>query len=112
HEYLDWSSDGLRASMAKAMGKPDWRRGRSDVPGGRDVAKELVETFYAGQRSSEKFSGCHTYADFRELLDQEKDVNAVKIMTPDHLHATISIAAMKSGKHVMMHKPVANRLHE
>ena len=112
HEYLDWSSDGLRASIAKAMGEPDWRRGRSGVPGGRDVAKELIETFYARERSSEKFSGCRSYADFRELLDQEKDINAVKIMTPDHLHATISIAAMKKGKHVLMHKPLANRLQE
>jgi predicted dehydrogenase len=33
-------------------------------------------------------------------------------MTPDHLHATIAIAAMKKGKHVMMHKPIANRLEE
>ncbi|HEY1341988.1 MAG TPA: Gfo/Idh/MocA family oxidoreductase, partial [Bryobacteraceae bacterium] len=51
-------------------------------------------------------------ADFRELLEKEKDLDAVKIMTPDHLHATISIAAMKRGKHVMMHKPIANRLSE
>ena len=112
HDYLDWSSDGLRASIAQAMGQPDWRRGASGVPGGRDVAKELIETFYAKQRSADQFHGCRTYADFRELLDREKDVNAVKIMTPDHLHATISIAAMKRGKHVLMHKPLSNRLHE
>jgi len=112
HEYLDWSRDGLRASIAKAMGKPDWRRGISGVPGGREVAKELIETFYARQRSSEKFGGCRAYSDFRELLEQEKDINAVKIMTPDHLHATISMAAMKKGKHVLMHKPLANRLQE
>ncbi len=112
HHYLDWSSDGLRASIAKAMGKPDWRRGMRGVPGGREVAKELIETVYASQRSSEKFNGCRAYADFRELLDQDTDINAVKIMTPDHLHATISIAAMKKGKHVLMHKPLANRLQE
>src|ERR1039458_8658570 len=33
-------------------------------------------------------------------------------MTPDHLHATIAIAAMKKGKHVMLHKPLANRMNE
>ena len=33
-------------------------------------------------------------------------------MTPDHLHGVISIAAMKKGKHVIVHKPIANRLNE
>jgi hypothetical protein len=45
-------------------------------------------------------------------LDKEKEVDAVKIMTPDHLHSVISIACMKRGKHVIMHKPIANRLQE
>ena len=112
HDYVDWSKDGLRATIAEALGKPDWRRGAPGIPGGRDVAKEVIETYYASQRRSDKFNGCAAYADFRELLEKEKDVNAVKIMTPDHLHATIAIAAMKQGKHVMMHKPIANRLQE
>ena len=112
HDYVDWSKDGLRADLARALGKPDWRRGAPGIPGGREVGREFVETFYAGQRRSDKFSGCAAYADFRELLEKEKDVNAVKVMTPDHLHATIAIAAMKKGKHVMVHKPLANRLRE
>ena len=112
HDYVDWSRDGMRSAIGGAMGKPDWRRGAPGIPGGRDVAKELIETCHANQRAAEKFKGCATYADFRELLEKEKDVNAVKIMTPDHLHATISIAAMKKGKHVLMHKPLANRLQE
>ena len=82
------------------------------IPGGRDVAKDIVETYYDSKRGTDKFRGCSGYADFRELLDKEKDVNAVKIMTPDHLHGVISIAAMKKGKHVIMHKPIANRLQE
>ena len=112
YDYVDWSRDGLRADLAQALGKPDWKRGAPGIPGGRDVLKEVVETYYASKRGSEKFNGCAAYTDFRELLEKEKDVNAVKIMTPDHLHATIAIAAMKQGKHVMMHKPIANRLLE
>lgn len=112
HEYVDWSRDGLRADLARVMGKPDWRRNAPGIPGGREVAKEFVETVYARERAAEKFKGCTAYADFRELLEKEKDVNAVKIMTPDHLHATIAVAAMNRGKHVIVHKPLANRLHE
>ena len=33
-------------------------------------------------------------------------------MTPDHLHATISIAAMRKGKHVLVHKPLSNKVAE
>lgn len=118
YNYVDWSADGLRSAIAQAIGKPDWKRNAGGIPGGRDVAKEIVETYYARPRtlaaaqSKSRFKGCATYADFRELLAKEKDIDAVKIMTPDHLHATIAVAAMKHGKHVLVHKPLANRLHE
>jgi hypothetical protein len=112
HDYVDFSRDGLRSAISVALGNPDWRRNAPGIPGGREVARELVETSYARQRGSEKFKGCAVHADFRELLENEKDVNAVKVMTPDHLHAAVAIAAMNKGKHVLMHKPIANRLHE
>lgn len=112
YDYVDFSRDGLRSAIAAALGKPDWRRNAPGIPGGREVAREIIETLYAKQRGSEHFKGCATYADFRELLEKEKDVAGVKIMTPDHLHATIAIAAMRKGKHVLMHKPLANRLTE
>ncbi len=109
--YVDWSRNGLRQEIAQALGKPNWRQGGA-IPGGRDVAKEIVETYYAGKRASDQFKGCASYVDFRELLEKEKGIDAVKVMTPDHLHATVAIAAMKKGKHVMMHKPLANRVQE
>ena len=55
---------------------------------------------------------CSSYEDYRELLVKETDVDVVKIMTPDHHHAYLAIAAMKQGKHVVTHKPIANRMSE
>lgn len=112
YNYVDFSRDGLRSAIADALGDKDWKRNAPGIPGGRDVAKEIVEAIYARQQGRGSFKGCNTYADFRELLAREKDVNAVKIMTPDHLHATVAIAAMRQGKHTLMHKPLANRLLE
>ncbi|MDD4869253.1 MAG: Gfo/Idh/MocA family oxidoreductase [Kiritimatiellae bacterium] len=111
-DYVDWSKNGLRKSIAAAIGKPEWRADTQGIPGGRDVGGEMVDLYYANKAGSDKYKGCTRYADFRELLEKEKSLDAVKIMTPDHLHATIAIAAMKAGKHVLMHKPLANRVKE
>jgi predicted dehydrogenase len=111
-DYVDWSKHGLRDDIRRALEKPSWKEGIKGIPGGRDVAREVVETYYAGKRAEDRFRGCAAYADFRELLATEKDVDAVKVITPDHLHATIAIAAMKQGKRVLMHKPLANRVRE
>jgi len=111
--YRDWSANGIVNSVRRALQKPDWWSGSEGViPGGRDCAKDIIDRFYANQRGSEKFRACTAYADYRELLEKEKDVNAVKIMTPDHLHGVISIACMKRGKRTIIHKPLANRLNE
>jgi hypothetical protein len=111
-DYVEWSKGSIRGTIRKYLGKPSWRANDDGCPGGREVGREIIDTWYANQRGAEKYKGCACYADFRELLEKEKDVDAVKIMTPDHLHATISIAAMKKRKHVLMHKPIANRLKE
>jgi hypothetical protein len=46
-----------------------------------------VDTCYAKWRDTPPSRGCATYVDFRELLEKEKDVTAVKVMTPDHARA-------------------------
>jgi hypothetical protein len=111
--YGDWNKDGLLNSMRRAVGKNDWQPvPAGTIPGGRDVGKAFVDAYYANQRAADNYRGVSAYADFRELLEKEKDLDAVKIMTPDHLHGVISIAAMRRKKHVIMHKPIANRLTE
>ena len=111
-DYIDWSQGGIRNTIRKLLGNPTWRENDEGCPGGREVGQEVINAYYAKQRGVDRFQACAGYADFRELLEKEKDIDAVKIMTPDHLHATISIAAMRKGKHVIMHKPLANRLYE
>lgn len=104
--YRDWSRNGLLQSLRGGLNKPDWRAGTDNViPGGLTVGKNMVDTFYGNQ-------DCTGFADFREMLEKQKDLDAVKIMTPDHLHGVASIAAMRRRKHVIMHKPIANRLEE
>jgi predicted dehydrogenase len=46
------------------------------------------------------------YTDYREMLDREKSIDAVLVATPDHMHATIALAAMDLGKHVYVQKPL------
>lgn len=111
-DYVDWSKDGIRNGIAKFLENPSWREGITGIPGGRDVGREVIETYYGKTQASGTYNGIASYADFRELLAKEHDLNAVKIMTPDHLHAIIAIAAMNKGKHVMVHKPLANRMSE
>src|SRR3954464_8453126 len=110
--YLEWSKNDVRNTIRRLIEEPNWRDGSNHVPGGREVGKEIVEKYYAKKRGQDSFKGVTTYADFRELLAKEKDVTAIKIMTPDHTHAVIALAALKQGKNVITHKPLANRLLE
>ena len=112
NDYVEWGKNGIRDTIRGYLGKPSWREDQGGCPGGREVGREVVDTYYANQRGAEKFKACRSYADFRELLDKEKELDAVKVMTPDHLHAAVCIAAMRKGKHVLVHKPLANRMHE
>jgi len=111
-DYLDWSAYGVRDGIRKTLGDPNWGANFKGIPGGREIGRMYVEKYYAKNRSSGKYRACSAYEDFRDLLEKEKDLDAVKIMTPDHLHAHIAIAAMKKRKHVISHKPIANRISE
>lgn len=110
--YIDWSPNGIRNGIREALGDEAWGAEYDGIPGGRDVGQDFVERYYAKNQPTGKWKGCASYADFRELLEKEKDVDTLKIMTPDHLHAYISIAGMKKGKNVVIHKPIANRMAE
>jgi hypothetical protein len=60
----------------------------------------------AMQQLKAKLPGAKRYEDYREMLDRQKDIDGVVIATPDHMHATIALAAMDLGKHVYVQKPL------
>src|SRR6266852_2873908 len=47
------------------------------------------------------------YHDYSEMLEGQKDIDAVLVATPDHMHASIALAAMDLGKHVYVQKPLS-----
>jgi len=110
-DYVDWDRYGLRDQIRQFLGSQSWG-GDEGIRAGREAGREVVDTWYGQNKPSGKYKGCAVYADFRELLEKEKGLDAVKIMTPDHLHATIAIAAMKKGLAASTHKPISNVMQE
>ncbi len=82
--------------------------------GGREPAKRLVEAYYGSRKGSASgaYRGCNAYSDWRELLDKEKDLDAVYVATPDHWHAGVSLTAMRRHKHVLCQKPMTRTIGE
>ncbi|MBL7083631.1 MAG: Gfo/Idh/MocA family oxidoreductase [Candidatus Aminicenantes bacterium] len=68
-------------------------------------AQWLAEKIYATELDKDSYKGCTAYRDFRELLAR-KDIDGVLIVTPDHWHAPIAIAAANAGKDIYLEKPL------
>jgi predicted dehydrogenase len=59
------------------------------------------------------FPKARRYKDFRVMLDKEaKNIDAVTVGTPDHVHAVAAMAAVRAGKHVYCQKPMTHTLVE
>jgi predicted dehydrogenase len=89
--------------------------------GGGDIAGVSSENIVAlcdvdlnrAAGTIKKYPEAKVYRDFRQMLEKEdKNVDAVVIGTPDHIHAPAAILAMKMGKHVYCEKPMAHTIFE
>jgi predicted dehydrogenase len=83
-----------------------WNNGKNNIAAICDV------DWNRAKKMMEKFPNAKRYRDYRELLDKEKDIDALTITTPDHTHAVIATAAMSLGKHVYVQKPLTHNIYE
>ena len=60
----------------------------------------------------DKFTKATKYVDFREMLAKQRDLDAVIVATPDHMHALVAAAAMRAKKHVYVQKPLTWSVYE
>ncbi|MGI9070969.1 MAG: Gfo/Idh/MocA family protein [Bryobacteraceae bacterium] len=128
NDYVEYGNNALLKAARKLLGPghENWGQdlaspGEVDLKhdfhtslgmGGREPAKRLVEAYYGSRNNSRSggYKGCTAYVDYRELLEKEKDVDAVYVATPDHWHAPIALAAMRKHKHVLCQKPMAHSI--
>ncbi len=101
----DWLSPDQPIELTHAL------RVTSGVAG-REPCQKIVDAYYGAQKRSGEYRGCSAYSDFRELLEKQKDLDAVVVCTTDNLHAAVSAAAMKKRKHVFCQKPLTHTIYE
>ena len=106
-------SDQLNLAAIGAGGK-----GASDIynssVNGRERIVALCDVDFSGSASNsvKRFPKAKLYADFRKMLDNEKDIDAVTISTPDHVHGPAAVYAMEKNKHVYVQKPITHNIRE
>jgi predicted dehydrogenase len=66
-----------------------------------------VDHEYAAE-TFKRYPKAKVYTDYRKMLDEQNDIDAVVIATPDHTHAVIAAEAMRRKKHVYCQKPLTH----
>lgn len=98
-------------ALADVTEKADYSQWYFKDPGGREPGLQLITT-HDQQTKSRHTPRCKSYVDFRDMLDQVKEIDAVIISIPDHTHYVAAMACMQRGKHVYLEKPLARTLYE
>ena len=102
---VDWDYAGKAWSTLP----DDLKREEERLPKVTDAAarKNSVERIASLKRIiAEDLPKMKRYRDYREMLDKQKDIDAVVVATPDHMHALVALAAMDEKKHVYVQKPL------
>ena len=106
-------SDQLNLAAIGSGGK-----GTSDIMNasvnGRERVVALCDVDFSGsaKRSIENFPKAKLFSDYRIMLEEVKEIDAVTISTPDHVHAPAAVFAMNRKKHVYVQKPITHNIRE
>jgi len=111
-DYSEWGANEIRNRQRRLLGDANWGSDWKGCVCGREPARRLIEAYYSRSTPTGKYRGCTAYNDYRELLEKERDIDAVIVGTPDHSHAMISLAAMRKGRHVYCQKPLTHSVEE
>ena len=103
--YVDWEPFGNRTRIRRFLEEPKWGEGDTAIRAGRDCAREIMATYY--KKHNRPADGIRSYEDYREMLEKETDIQGIVNITPDHQHASINVSALRKGKGVIAHKPLA-----
>ncbi len=63
-------------------------------------------------KAADKYPGARKYIDFRRLYDEAREIDAVVVSTPEHVHAFATMPAVQMGKHVYCEKPLTHSIWE
>lgn len=101
-------ADQRMADLAESVGGGEAEsRGRTPEEEARAQRRQAMSRALVTQ-----YADARKYRDFREMIAEDPDVDAVVIATPDHTHAVIAAAAMRAGKHVYVQKPLTYTVEE
>src|SRR5271157_5563801 len=64
------------------------------------------------ENNAHAFPKAALYADYRKMLETRKDIDAVIVARPDHVHAAVTMMALKMHKHVHCRKPLTHSVYE
>ncbi len=110
---LGYKSPNEKLNLAAIGGGGQAFNDITDADAGVENVIAIADVDFArGVPAFEKWPKAEKYRDFRSMLDKHKDIDAVTVGVPDHMHLYCALHAMQMGKHVYVEKPLTRTVWE